>query len=95
MLSANDDEIYILYIFSATENALSSSSKPKNIDTIAAWTKTWMMRLSTIKCKVLDLGKNIERKNYAIYDLNRNEKRPIEKYECEKDLGVIIYSDLK
>jgi hypothetical protein len=45
--------------------------------------------------RLFHLGKNNSRKGYEIENVSTGERKLIEKTECEKDLGVLIRSNLK
>lgn len=60
-----------------------------DLDTILEWSKTWLMKLNEEKCTVLSIGvDNVELQ----YTLNNTILRHVQE---QKDLGVIITSDLK
>ena len=56
---------------------------------LVEWTETWMMQFNEKKCKVLHMGRKNPRYDYII------NSRVLEKTEDERDLGVIISSNLK
>ncbi len=60
-----------------------------DINTMNAWAKKWEMQFNVSKCKVLHIGKKNERFSYTI------DGKRIEETEEEKDLGVLITTDLK
>jgi len=73
-----------------------SVSNPDNIKTlkldlikIAEWSERWQMPFNLDKCKVMHIGHANQRANYSMLD------HDIEKTNLEKDLGVLISSDLK
>ena len=54
------------------------------------------MRLNIGKCKVMYLGgPESERAEYTIEDLVLGLRVPLEKSNCEKDLGILISDDLR
>jgi hypothetical protein len=60
-----------------------------DLDRVAEWCRVWGMALNESKCKVMHVGrKNI----WAEYFVNGHK---LEVVETEKDLGVVISSDLK
>ena len=67
----------------------SVTSIQNDINHIANWCSIWRMELNESKCKVLHIGKSNTR---AIYTINSTE---LLKVEEERDLGIIISSDLK
>ena len=60
-----------------------------DINSINEWCKTWLMKLNANKCKVLHMGKSNTNANYTINEVT------LESSTSEKDLGVLISSDLK
>ena len=67
-----------------------------DIDNLTEWTRAWLMRLNTNKCKVMHFGGSDNEHNvYTIEDLSTGIKVPLEVSQCERDLGVHISSDLK
>ena len=53
------------------------------------------MRLNIDKCKVMHIGKRNRRKNYTIVDYVSKNVIELDSTDCERDLRVFIYSDLK
>jgi hypothetical protein len=66
-----------------------SISMQNDINLISKWCETWQMSLNESKCKVIHIGKSNQKFNYHI------NGHQVLKVEFEKDLGVIISSDLK
>ena len=61
----------------------------EDLDRLHEWTLKWQISFNAEKCKVLRLGRpNLDEK----YKLDNTE---LDNSECEKDLGVLISSDLK
>ena len=67
----------------------------KDIDAVSEWTKDWLMRLNSNKCKVMHLGRKDIILNYTVEDVISGLRNCIETTKCEKDLGVFISEDLK
>ena len=61
----------------------------RDLDILLEWSRTWGLDFNINKCKVLQVGCN--NVNY-VYTL---QGRPLEATSQEKDLGVIVSSDLK
>ena len=61
----------------------------QDLDSLAAWCKTWGMQFNTSKCMVMHFGNN--NPNY-LYHING---RLLETCSTHKDLGVTISDDLK
>ena len=60
-----------------------------DLDRLANWAQKWQMNFNTDKCKVLHIGNNNDHANYSLNGVQ------LSKVDQEKDLGVIISSDLK
>jgi len=65
-------------------------SLQKDLDRLIQWADTWQMTFKTSKCKVMHFGK-IERNNVDYYMSDQCLTTVTE----EKDLGVVISSDMK
>ena len=61
----------------------------KTIDELLVWADTWCMSFNTAKCKVLHLGRN---NNRHVYNMNGIDLQAV---ETERDIGVLISSNLK
>ena len=61
----------------------------KDLNTLVEWSKTWMMNFNFDKCHVLHIGNSNPQVNYTMENVS------IKSVQKEKDLGVIISSDLK
>ena len=61
----------------------------EDLDRLNEWSSKWQMQFNTSKCKVLRVGRG---KPHNRYTLNREE---LVCSEYEKDLGVIVNSDLR
>lgn len=60
-----------------------------DLDTLVEWSNTWLMNFNINKCHVLHIGNSNPRVSYTM------ENAPIKCVEREKDLGVVISTDLK
>ena len=60
-----------------------------DLDRMNEWSKTWQMKFNINKCKVLSIGRGNPHNKYT---LNHEE---LVSSEFEKDLGVIVNSDLR
>ena len=60
-----------------------------DMDQLVTWSEDWQMLFNISKCKVIHIGRNNPEAQYRIKD------EILEAAEQEKDLGVIISSDLK
>ena len=65
------------------------------INAISDWTKKWLMRLNAEKCVIMHFGRKNPRADYTVEDVNTGERVALAKSECERDLGVLISSDLR
>ena len=73
----------------------SAESLQRDIDSVINWTREWLMKLNSSKCKVMHFGnKNVE-SDYFIDNLSTEHRIDKEVSEFERDLGVFVSSDLK
>ena len=63
-----------------------------NLDSLQSWSDTWQLKFNADKCKVMHIGHSFQTKYYMGEDSARKE---LESVHQERDLGVIITSDLK
>ena len=61
----------------------------QDIERVVGWTQRWFMALNVSKCVILHLGTNNPMLNYSM------NGEPILEVTTQKDLGVVISSDLK
>jgi len=67
----------------------------QDIDNLQSWAKTWQMSFNYDKCKVMHFG-NKNREHQYTMELGKGEQlHKIEKSLVERDLGLIVSSDLK
>ena len=67
----------------------------KDIDNLQEWAKTWQMLFNYDKCKVMHFGQKNKEHEYTM-ELGQGERsHVIEKSLVERDLGVMVSSDLK
>lgn len=66
-----------------------------DLNSVVKWTDAWLMRLHTGKCLVIHCGRNNPHHKYSIRDTSTDTLIPLETSKCERDLGVLISSDLK
>jgi len=59
------------------------------LDIIVDWTKKWQMKLNTDKCRVMQLGRNNGNNECSMLG------QKLQVVNKEKDLGIMISSDLK
>ena len=60
-----------------------------DLDKLSAWSRKWLLEFNKDKCKVMHVGYNNEKYNYSL------QGRNLIKTNEEKDLGIIVRSDLK
>ena len=61
----------------------------RDLDTLSTWSDKWLLKFNKDKCKVMHIGYNNEKQIYKLQGQN------LIKVDEEKDLGVIVKSDLK
>jgi len=61
----------------------------KDLDVLQTWADTWQMEFNVSKCKVMHLGYHNMDYSYSMYG------QMLQSTDTEKDLGVLITSDLK
>ncbi len=66
-----------------------SSALQSNLDQLCSWARKWGMRFNEAKCRVMHFGRNNPRYPYTMNGVR------LETTEEEKDLGVLICSNLK
>ena len=74
-------------------NVVNTASQTKNLqlalDKLSAWSDKWNMKFNEKKCHVVHIGRNNPKTLYHINSI------PLERSECEKDVGVWISETLK
>jgi hypothetical protein len=88
-LYADDAKIYTRITSVADSNQLQY-----DIDNLVEWSRVWLMRLNESKCKVMHIGKENQQYMYTI-NTSQNAVMILSKSTLERDLGVMISSDLK
>ena len=61
----------------------------KATNNLTEWSLTWQLPFDYGKCKCLHIGKSNPKYDYVMHG------RTLEKVDCEKDLGVEVYRELK
>ena len=61
----------------------------QDLDNLSTWSDKWLLKFNKDKCKVMHVGFNNRKHNYNLQSQN------LIKVEVEKDLGVLVKSDLK
>ena len=67
----------------------------KDIDSMQNWAKTWQMSFNYDKCKVMHFGKKNKENMYTMELGLGKQPHIIEKSLVERDLGLMVSSDLK
>jgi hypothetical protein len=71
---------------------VTGESLQKDLETLQDWTDKWLLKFNTEKCKVMQVGHELNTK----YHMRRPESRiELEIIEEDKDLAVFTRSDLK
>jgi len=65
-----------------------------DIDTLLDWSKDWLLKFNTEKCKTMHLGVNNPKTDYKVKDCN-NIPKVLTVTETEKDLGIHVVNNLK
>ena len=89
------DDTKILARIRKENEVLDTITMQEDIDKVVSWTNTWLMRLNIGKCKIMHIGKKNQKNNYKMNSYETNEPVPLEKTELERDLGILITSNLK
>ena len=82
-------------IFLAKNILLACINASLRDDSVINWTKEWLMKLNSNKCKVTHFGNKNVKSVYFIDDLSAEKRIKLETSECERDLGVLVSSYLK
>jgi hypothetical protein len=69
-----------------------SQGLQNDLDSLAEWSRTWLLRFNSAKCKVMHIGHNFKTR-YYIED--ENGKMELQEVKEEKDLGVYVTNNLK
>jgi len=69
-----------------------SSNLQKDLDKLNQWSHTWQLSFNPEKCKVMRIGHSYTTEYFMTEGATR---RKLETIEEERDLGVIVRSDLK
>jgi hypothetical protein len=77
------------------ENEEDAFEIQKDIDSKQNWAKTWQMSFNYDKCKVMQLGKKNREQTYTMSLGQGEQPYVIEKSQVERDLGLMVSTDLK
>jgi ribonuclease P/MRP protein subunit RPP40 len=76
-------------LFGNVENEGDRINMQGDLDSLVDWSGKWQMEFNVKKCKLMHLGGKNKRYEYKMGEIN------LEKVEVERDLGVVVTSDLK
>jgi len=63
-----------------------------DLDKLKTWSNTWQLKFNTDKCKIMHIGHSIDTKYYMN---DGSERKELQSVHQERDLGVIVTSNLK
>jgi len=64
----------------------------QDLDTLCSWSEKWQLRFNAEKCKVMHIGHSLPTDYYMT---EGTKKTMLQSVQEEKDLGVVVRSDLK
>jgi len=67
----------------------------QDLDMLVEWADCWQLWFNVDKCKVLHLGQNNPEQTYSMKQRGAGERVTLGTSEWEKDLGVLMDSELK
>jgi len=76
-------------LFRQVSDTVDAVGMQEDLDRLIEWADKWQMRFDVSQCKVMHVGKKNPRHSYY---MSSNGLRSV---EVEKDLGIMITSDLK
>ena len=79
-------------VWSRIQKDTDSSTLQDDLDRLQSWSDIWQLSFNADKCKVMHIGHSVQTKYYMGEGPTRKE---LESVQQERDLGVIITSDLK
>ena len=79
-------------VFAVVNHESESKAFQEQIDALSRWSEMWQLKFHPDKCHILKLGRKPDMNNYVMK--NENEICKLKEVEEEKDLGVIIDSNL-
>ena len=66
-----------------------------DLDKKTEWTSKWLVQLNLDKFKIMHMGLHNQAFDYTLNNNNNELSFSIQSTTCEKDLGIMIESDLK
>jgi len=76
-------------VYGEVVNQKSREDLQNDLDLLVKWSDEWQMKFNVQKCKVMHIGKNNMEYKYTMNGME------LESTKTEKDLGVVMSSDLK
>jgi hypothetical protein len=76
-------------LFGIANDTVACQSIQADVDKLVSWTLKWQMPFNVDKCSVMHYGHNNQRHSYWLQGV------PLKVVESERDLGVIVSSNLK
>ena len=76
-------------MFSQVEDEQDASRLQEDLEALSVWSDTWMMPFNEDKCSILHVGHANQGYQYTM------NSKPITSTQVEKDLGVLVDSELK
>jgi len=86
-----------IYMYADNTKLFTSSTDrtvlQRDLDVLGEWSRSWQLRYNVDKCKVMQVGRPVEREAYVMQDIN-GISYPLQAVELEKDLSVWTDSKL-
>jgi len=79
-------------VWSRIQKDTDSSTLQDDLDRLQSWSDIWQLSFNADKCKVMHIRHSVQTKYYMGEGPTRKELQSVQQ---ERDLGVIITSDLK
>jgi len=76
-------------LFRQVSDMVDTVGMQEDLDRLVEWADKWQMQFNVSKCKVMHVGKKNPRHSYYV------SSNGLKSVEVEKDLGIMITSDLK
>ena len=89
-------EIYLFAddtkVFQHIRSADDSEGLQRDLDVLMDWSNVWLLKFHPDECKLMTVGRSNEERQYHLKQATGDS--PLEQIDNEKDLGVIIDSNL-
>eukprot|EP00106_Octopus_bimaculoides_P008725 XP_014776167.1 PREDICTED: RNA-directed DNA polymerase from mobile element jockey-like [Octopus bimaculoides] len=83
------DDIKLYLEIKRTDSVHYRSLLQSDLDTMQQWIMDWQLKLAVNKCTTMHLGRKNPASTYSLDNTN------LKKSSCERDLGIIVDSDLR